>query len=98
MIEFLSVDYKGGAFQLFGPEHISALVALAALNIFLLSFKYSSETRKSFLRWILALILVGNEIAWHTWNYSTGRWSIQSMLPLHLCSLLVWALYRVNGT
>ena len=91
MIEFLSVDYKGGAFQLFGPEHISALVVLVALNIFLLSFKYSSETRKSFLRWMLAFILVANEIAWHYWNYSIGRWTIQSMLPLHLCSLLVWA-------
>ena len=91
MIEFFAADYQGPAFQLFGTAHIAALVALVALNIFLLSFKYSSETRKSSLRWMLALILVVNEIAWHYWNYSTGRWTIQSMLPLHLCSLLVWA-------
>ena len=39
---------------------------------------------------MLALILVSNEIAWHYWNYVVGKWTIQTMLPLHLCSLLVW--------
>jgi hypothetical integral membrane protein (TIGR02206 family) len=38
----------------------------------------------------LALILWGNEISWHYWNYAVGRWTVQTMLPLHLCSVLVW--------
>jgi hypothetical integral membrane protein (TIGR02206 family) len=40
---------------------------------------------------VLALILLVNEIAWHYWNHVVGRWTIQTMLPLHLCSVLVWA-------
>ena len=91
MIEFFASDYQGPAFQPLGPAHIAALVALVALNLFLLRFKYSTDGSKSFIRWMLALILLGNEIAWHYWNYSIGRWTIQTMLPLHLCSLLVWA-------
>jgi hypothetical integral membrane protein (TIGR02206 family) len=91
MTEFFAADYHGPAFQLLGTAHIAALVALVTLNLFLLRFKYSTDGSKSFIRWMLALILVGNEIAWHYWNYSIGRWTIQTMLPLHLCSLLVWA-------
>jgi hypothetical integral membrane protein (TIGR02206 family) len=36
------------------------------------------------------LVLIFNELAWHYWNYIYGKWTIQTMLPLHLCSLLVW--------
>jgi hypothetical integral membrane protein (TIGR02206 family) len=90
MTEFFAADYHGPAFQLLGTAHIAALVALVTLNLFLLRVKYSTDGSKSFIRWMLALILVGNEIAWHYWNFSIGRWTIQTMLPLHLCSLLVW--------
>jgi len=90
MIQFFAADYQGPAFELLGPAHIAALTVLVALNLFLLRFRYSSDVTKSFIRWLLALILLGNEIAWHYWNYAVGRWTIQTMLPLHLCSLLVW--------
>jgi hypothetical integral membrane protein (TIGR02206 family) len=36
------------------------------------------------------LILWGNEIGFHYWNYAVGLWTIQTMLPLQVCSLLVW--------
>ena len=39
---------------------------------------------------MLAILLVANEIAWHYWNYVFGLWTIQTMLPLHLCSTLIW--------
>lgn len=42
------------------------------------------------IRWVLALILWINEFAWQYWNYSVGKWTLQTMLPLHLCSILVW--------
>lgn len=69
---------------------MGALGALVLLNLFLISFRNSSDGVKGFWRWILALILWGNEIAWHYWNLAYGRWTLQTMLPLHLCSLLVW--------
>jgi hypothetical integral membrane protein (TIGR02206 family) len=60
------------------------------LNLFLIIFRNSGDGTKGFLRWMLALILWGNEIAWHYWNLTAGQWTLQTMLPLHLCSLLVW--------
>ncbi|RPI93968.1 MAG: TIGR02206 family membrane protein [Chloroflexi bacterium] len=88
--DFFAADYQGGAFELFGTTHFAALAALILLNLFLLRFKRSSDGTKGTIRWLLALILVGNEVAWHYWNYIYGKWTIQTMLPLHLCSLLVW--------
>jgi hypothetical integral membrane protein (TIGR02206 family) len=63
---------------------------LVLLNVLLLFFKNANDGTKATIRWMLALILLFNEIAWHYWNFVTGQWTIQTMLPLHLCSLLVW--------
>lgn len=91
MENFFAGNYAGPAFQLFGAAHLGALLALALLNIYLFRFKHADERARSRVRWILALILWSNEIAWHAWNYAVGKWTIQTMLPLHLCSVLVWA-------
>lgn len=90
MIDFFTADYQGSPFELFGTMHLAALGALVVLNLFLILLRNVSDGTKATVRWLLALILVGNEVAWHYWNYAYGTWTIQTMLPLHLCSLLVW--------
>ncbi|HEX9385553.1 MAG TPA: TIGR02206 family membrane protein [Anaerolineales bacterium] len=90
MTDFFAANYQGSAFEYFGTTHLVALGALILLNLFLLFFKNPNDNTKATLRWLLALILLGNEVAWHYWNYIYGKWTIQTMLPLHLCSLLVW--------
>jgi hypothetical integral membrane protein (TIGR02206 family) len=60
------------------------------LNLFLIRFRNADDKTKSRIRWTLALILWGNEIGWHYWNYAVGTWTIQTMLPLQTCSLAVW--------
>src|SRR5690349_10301959 len=91
MPNFFAANYPGPAFELFGTTHFAALGVLVLLNLFLLRFKSGSDSTKSGIRWVLASILLINEIAWHYWNYAFGTWTVQTMLPLHLCSLLVWA-------
>jgi hypothetical integral membrane protein (TIGR02206 family) len=90
MPPFFAADYPGPAFELFSPPHWAALAIVVLLNIFLLRFRGSSEATRRTVRWTLALILWVNELAWHIWNNWVGIWTIQTMLPLHLCSLLVW--------
>ena len=90
MDQFFAADYSGPAFEFMSATHIGALAFLVLLNLFLIRYRYADDKTKGSIRWILALILWGNEFAWHYWNYAVGRWTIQSMLPLHLCSLLVW--------
>lgn len=90
MGQFFAGDYPGPAFEFLGGAHLAALLFLVLLNVFLLRYKNADEKTLSRVRWTLALVLWGNEVAWHAWNYAVGRWTIQEMLPLHLCSILVW--------
>jgi hypothetical integral membrane protein (TIGR02206 family) len=88
--KFFAGDYPGPAFELFGTIHLAALAFLLLLNLYLLRFRNADEKTKRTIAWRLALILLLNEIAWHYWNYAVGKWTIQTMLPLQVCSILVW--------
>ena len=90
MIEFFAEEFHGAAFEYFGMTHLAMLGFLVLLNVVLLMFRNARDTTKARVRWLLAFILLTNEIVWHLWNYIYGKWDIQTMLPLHLCSLLVW--------
>lgn len=87
---YFAGDYPGPAFEFLGAAHLITIGVLVALNFWLASFKNASEQTKTRIRWTMAILLWANEIAWHVWNAAVGKWTIQTMLPLHLCSVLVW--------
>ncbi len=88
--QYFAKDWTGPAFVMFDPAHLTALALIILLNIGLLRFKNTTEQARHTLRWTIAIILWANELGWHLWNASIGQWNIQTMLPLHLCSVLVW--------
>lgn len=90
MTEFFAANYHGQPFEFLGTAHLAALGVLVLLNLYMIRFRNATDGTKTAIRWILALILWGNEFAFHYWNYINGLWTIQTMLPLHLCSVLVW--------
>jgi hypothetical integral membrane protein (TIGR02206 family) len=90
MSQFFAGNYTGPAFQLFGVAHIAALAVLLALNLYLIRFKTADEDTKRTIRWTLAIRLWTAETCWHIWNIATGKWNIQNLLPLNLCSILIW--------
>jgi hypothetical integral membrane protein (TIGR02206 family) len=92
MNEFFARDFSGGAFMLFSPVHLAVLVAVLLVNLSLLSLRGAGkENLRVQFRYGLAILLILNEAAWHIWNFSVGLWNIQTMLPLHLCSVFVFA-------
>lgn len=91
MIEFFAKDWKGDPFVLFGPAHLVSLGFIVLFNIALVLWgKRASDQARRRVRWIMAVVLILNELAWHVWNIYVGRWTLQTMLPLHLCSILVF--------
>lgn len=91
MPEFFARGFDDGPFQLFSVSHLIALGSIALIIVWLvLNRNRFSEALKRSIRYSLAIILVANELLWHVWNLATGQWSVQTMLPLHLCSVLVW--------
>ena len=91
LLDYFARDWKGAAFDLFGTPHLIALgcVALWIIGIVVIGRRGDQRTR-DFLRYLVATVLVVDELMWHSWNWYAGLWSVQYTLPLHVCSILVW--------
>ncbi len=91
MEQFFSGNWQGAPFQLFGPPHLMALAILVAVNLsFLFLRRTPNVAVRRGVRYALAAILLLDELGWHLWNVHVGIWQIQTMLPLHLCSVMVY--------
>ena len=90
MSDFFAGDYTGEPFVFFGTPHITVLVILALAILSLFWLRNAGERAKNSVRIGLGVILLVNELAWHLWNFAIGKWTLQTMLPLHLCSVLVF--------
>ncbi len=91
MARYWAREYDGAAFRLFGPPHLTALALVALLNLAWPSARdwLGPEARWA-VRAALAAVILVNEGVYHLWNLTTGQWTVQTMLPLHLCSLTVY--------
>jgi hypothetical integral membrane protein (TIGR02206 family) len=90
MDALFSKGWDGAPFSLFESAHLVILLVIVAVNLWLLRFKDAPENTRIAVRWTMAIILWVNEAAWHAWNLYLGTWNIQAMLPLHICSVLIW--------
>lgn len=89
-MDYFTANYQGQPFVLFNNVHLITLLLIALLNLFLLRFRAAPEATRRNLRFGMTAILWANEISWHIWHIYWGQWTLQTMLPLHLCSVLVW--------
>ncbi|MBT8400111.1 MAG: TIGR02206 family membrane protein [Rhodothermia bacterium] len=89
--EYWAIDHPLGPFELFGGAHLIALAVVAAVSIVMFAYgeRLSSRSRRR-VRYGFAAVLVVNEALWHLWALLTDQYTIQRMLPLHLCSAMVW--------
>jgi len=89
---YFLADYTGGAFRFFDTAHIAALLLTLALCLFFIAFRRRfTPTQRRAVRVTMATLLLVNEIGYHLWRIVTHRWFLDTMLPLQLCSVLVWA-------
>ena len=91
MGKYFDLVYGGAPFVLFGPAH---LTALAIITLFCFSHLYFrkvwGEKQKKIARWVFAIAIVVTESSLHVWSLYWGIWNIQTMLPLHMCAVLIW--------
>lgn len=95
MDQFFTKEFDGGPFVLFSPQHLIVISLFVLINLSLVYIRKntSQDFLTKFKKWfpvILAVILLVNESLWHLWNLVTGQWTVQTMLPLHLCSVFVF--------
>lgn len=77
-------------FEPFSESHLITLAAAIACLILLPLFKKRFQPpSKTFqwLRWILFSLLLLSEISYQLWAITSGVWSFQGHVPLHLCGI-----------
>ncbi len=87
---FLAPNYTGGAFVMFGPAHIITLLVILGAIVFFFLWKDPSERAKTAIRFGFSIAIILNEIALHVYRIWADQWSIQTMLPFHVCAVMVW--------
>lgn len=91
MAKYFALEYEGGSFVLFGAGHLIALALVILLCLWFFHVRTVwGEAEKRRFRYAAAAVLFLNELAWHAWAAYWGVWTIQTMLPLHMCSVVVW--------
>jgi len=91
--EIFARDYHGGAFVLFGRDHLIALalITLICLLIYWFRGRWNAKSMRA-TRWGLLALIYLCEGSWQIWMWTIGAWSIQGMLPLWLCSVTSWSM------
>lgn len=89
---FAGENYTGARFHLFGTSHLIAISIIVLCGVALWVWRGSfTPRRRQFFCYGLAAIMLINEFMYHIWRWATGQWNIQTMLPLHLCAVLVYS-------
>jgi hypothetical integral membrane protein (TIGR02206 family) len=93
--DYFALPSRGAPFVQLGAAHVLALAIIAGLAFGLPRWVRQPVQRQR-LRLALAGLLLVNELGWHAWHALHGLWSLQYLLPLNICNLMVlasaWAL------
>lgn len=91
MTQFIDKVLSDIPFVLFGRVHLTALgiVGLFILSTFFIH-RFTNQKQRDVIRYILAGVLLVNQVTRHLQLIYLDQWSIEWNLPLHLCSIFVW--------
>jgi len=88
MGQYFDRFYFGKPFEQFGTPHVIALLIIACVNITIfIRRQHFTPRARTVLRLTLAGIQLVRQASRFVWLIYIGETSIQTMLPLHLCSL-----------
>ena len=91
MDRYFARHYDGPGFELFSLGHWLAIGVITSIVVFLIwGWRDPDESSRRRARFLIAGIMVLNEVGWHTWNIVHSAWSVQEHLPLHATSLSIW--------
>jgi hypothetical integral membrane protein (TIGR02206 family) len=85
---FFDYRYLGAAFVQGGPAHLGALLVIGLLVVLGWRLPLTPNQQRA-VRSGLAFVILANELFWHLWHTYFGLWTVQTLLPLNLCNLMV---------
>jgi len=90
-MRFFGPFFFGEPFRPFSPPHLVALALILAANLLIVwqRRRFSPAARRA-TRGLLAGLMVLAQVSFIAWAAYVGKASLQTVLPLHLCSLFMW--------
>lgn len=88
---FWAKTFPGPAFRLFGRHHLLMIGLIVAVNGALLW--RGAQIPVGWQRPLqigMAAALLLDEAALHLWRWRTDQWTLQEMLPFHLCAVMIY--------
>jgi conserved hypothetical integral membrane protein TIGR02206 len=94
MGELFAKDITTDPFVMFSKVHIITVIVIVLINAgFIILFKKcSSKKVMKTTRYLLAGLMLANELSYMVWSVVTGDWSMEYSLPLQLCEILTFLL------
>jgi hypothetical integral membrane protein (TIGR02206 family) len=88
---YFAKNYTGEPFHIFSTPHLIVITLVVFVNSYFICAARRDVTgfHKS-IGFILAMILLVNEAGWNLWNAAIGEWTIQTNLPFHICTVMVY--------
>lgn len=88
---FAGVEYIGQPFKLFGTAHVVTLGIILLANLAVVVFRQPRFlAARPWFQSGLAVVLLVNETLYHVWRIVTHTWTLQEMLPFHMCTIMVY--------
>ena len=88
---YFAKNFAGPSFEIFNLPHLIALALILAGVVVLYMMRQRNNAKiNTLFRWSLAIILILQELSFHLWNIYIDEWTLQTMLPFHICSVFVW--------
>jgi hypothetical integral membrane protein (TIGR02206 family) len=86
-----AVEGAGRAFVFFDAYHLGALGVVIGLCLLCAYWRHRAGPRlRAAFRYGVPVVLLANEAVWLVWLRATDQWSLRTILPLHLCSVMVY--------
>lgn len=89
MEELFAATWSGDPFRLFSWQHLTMLAVVFGMAVGSVVWgRRLGEAARRRVRIGAAVVMGVNIIGWQVWNVAVGLWTVELMLPLHLCSAM----------
>ncbi|MFM1572332.1 TIGR02206 family membrane protein [Helcococcus ovis] len=87
---FFRNNLDNNSFGLLSTFHLSAIIILILLTIFVISFKNKDRKKQENLLKLMGILLLSDKIMMFIWMVTSGFYTLEASLPVYNCRIVAW--------
>ncbi|MFM1576007.1 hypothetical protein ABGF28_04750, partial [Helcococcus ovis] len=85
---FFRNNLDNNSFGLLSTFHLSAIIILILLTIFVISFKNKDRKKQENLLKLMGILLLSDKIMMFIWMVTSGFYTLEASLPVYNCRIV----------